>query len=94
MTLRVEEIVLDDWASEELWKHGIRPGQIFQMLENRHILLRNKRRRRATHRLVGPDGSGLLLTVCITPLNRRRTKWEVVTGWPSTTGEKQLYEGG
>lgn len=92
MPLRVEELILDDWAIEELWRHGIRPSQVGQVQQNPHILLRNRRNRRATHRMVGVDEGGRLLTICIAALDRRRTRWEVVTGWESTAGERTLYE--
>ena len=92
MALRVEELILDDWAIQELWRHGITAVQAFQVQRNSHMLLRNKRRRRATHRMVGVDDGGRMLTICIAPIDIRQRIWEAITGWESTRGERNLYE--
>lgn len=93
MALRVEELVLDDWAIDELSRHRISATRAYEVQTNRHILLRNKRSGRATHRMVGVDNGGRMLTICIAPIYRRARTWEVITGWDSTPGERSLYEG-
>ena len=90
MPLQVKELVLDDWSVEELRRHQITARQVKHVQHNRYVLLRNKRRRRATHRLIGADDGGRILTICIEPI--RGGRWQVVTGWDSTTGERTIYE--
>lgn len=90
MPLQVKEIVLDDWSIEELWRHKISARQVMQVQRNRFVLLRNKKHRRATHRLIGVDDGGRMLTICIEPL--KRGTWQVITGWYATTGERTVYE--
>jgi len=83
----------DDENEEELARHGLTLAQVDEVLSSTHLVQRNKRRRRATHRIVGRDNGGAYLTIPIQPTTDSAI-WRPVTGWRSTDSERALLERG
>ena len=50
---------------------------------------RNKRRRAASHQMIGPDRGGQFWTICI--VHVRDDRWRAVTGWRSQRHEIDWY---
>ena len=80
----------DDANEAEFAGHGIYPEQILQVLSNPHRIEANRRRRRATHRMIGLDAGGRWLTIPIEPTHERGV-WRPVTAWPSSMAERGRF---
>jgi hypothetical protein len=78
-------------ARGKLRSRGIDEWEPFEVFFNRWVLLKNKRHRAASHRLVGKTDSGRLLTLLVKE-SRDTGIWEVVNGWDSSKGERTLFE--
>jgi hypothetical protein len=69
----------------------IEEHEVYEAGANPHVVIRNKKRRTGTHRLIGPTDSGRPLTLPI-----RETEdigvWSVATGWDSSKGERKIYD--
>lgn len=86
----VKELEFDENNEGELRKHGIDPVQAFAVLSGTPLYVRNKRRRSAIYKVIGPDAGGTMLTVLISP-TAVKGRWRPVTGWASTKGEQTLW---
>jgi hypothetical protein len=88
MSIWVAEIKFDDKGLDELWEHGITDEDVLSVHERSDTLfLRNKKRATGTHKMVGRDARGRLLTIILRPVSRRQGIWETVTGYPSNPYE-------
>ena len=87
---RIYELEFDEENEEELWRHGLDVVRVAAVLADRPAFFRNKRRRTGLYKMVGPDASGVMLTVIIRP-TAVRGRWRAVTGWQSTKGEVTLW---
>jgi hypothetical protein len=90
--LEVGELEWDD-ENEEHLSRRVPPERVDEVSWGPYRLLRNKRRRRGTIKMVGPDEGGAFWTVVLEKTDRPG-RWRPVTGWPSTKGELTLYHGG
>lgn len=79
-TIAVKELVIDDGNEDKFAAHGILALQVLQVLEGVHTIKRNRKRRRATHLLIGRDRQGRCIAVPIEP-TPYRTVWRPVTAW-------------
>ena len=87
MAIYVAELHFDDEKNvEEIAAHGITTDQVAAVLEGNPRFRRNKRGHAATHKMIGPDNSGIMLTVPIMPTHIYGL-WQPVTAWPSTREE-------
>lgn len=75
----------------KLAARGIDEWEPHEVAFGRYVLLRNKKHRAASHRLVGRTEAGRMLTILV-----RETEedgiWDVRNGWDSSDGERTLYE--
>lgn len=80
--LAVWDLIVGEEAQDHIWdRHKIDASRLFEMLENRSILIPNRSSRRASHLLIGTDFSGQCYVVPILPTDTPGT-WEVITAWP------------
>ena len=61
----VADFLFDHENEEEMAVHGLTPRRVIQVLENNHIVVPNRRRRRARYLIVGRDNGGASITVPI-----------------------------
>jgi hypothetical protein len=87
----VAGFLFDDENEEEMAVHGLTPRRVIQVLENNHIVVPNRRERRAQYLIVGRDNGGACITVPIEP-TRDPLVWRPVTAWPSKDYERQWLE--
>jgi hypothetical protein len=85
--VKVDAFSFDDDNLDELTAHGLTPRQVAQVLDDEFFVTRNKRRRRASHLVIGYDYGGRCLTIPIEP-TPDPTTWRPVTGWRSTPAER------
>lgn len=87
----VADFWFDDDNESKFAAHGLTPRHVFQVLQNRHIVVRNRRGRRAEYRVIGRDNGGVCLTVPI-ERTRERDVWRPITAWVSKDYERQWLE--
>ncbi len=87
---RINELQFDENNEEKLRRHDIDPMQVYEVVAGQPLFVRNKRRRRATHKVIGPDDGGTMLTIPIAP-TQVTGQWRPVTAWASTKGEVTLW---
>lgn len=78
-TIRIQDWDLDDANVEELARHGASVETLDEVLGNRPRFRRNKKRRAATHQMIGPDSGGQFWVVCI--VETGPGLWRPITGW-------------
>lgn len=78
--MTIVEFVIDERSQDKMWAHGIDETQLYAALYQRYVILRNRRRRTASHLFIGRDDSGRCLVAPILPTNDPAI-WRVVTAW-------------
>jgi len=89
MSISIEGWDLDEGNIEELAAHGVTVEILDQVAEERPRFRRNKKRRAATHQMIGPDQSGRIWVICI--LEIRLSIWRPVTGWGAAEHEIEWW---
>ncbi len=90
----VHELLVTERVLEKLGQRGISDEEAAQLPQGRHVIVRNPSpapdavRRRL---LIGRTQGGRLLTLVIES-TIEPTTWVIVTGWSSTTAERNLLE--
>lgn len=77
------EIVEWEWDDDNLSylsRRGLTRALVRQVWLQRPLYRKNLSGRAASHKMIGPDASGKLWTVCI--LEVRLGIWRAVNGWP------------
>lgn len=86
--IRIAELEWDEDNEAEIAAHGVRPAEVEQILGNRHVVRRNKKRRSGVYKLIGFTDGGRILTVILgetwTP-----DRYRPITAWDSTRGERK-----
>ncbi len=85
-SIRTEGWDLDEANIEELDVHAVSVEILDQVAEEAPRFRRNKKRRAATHQMIGPDHGGRIWVVCI--LETQPFIWRPITGWPA--GEHEI----
>lgn len=81
-----------DYDNEEKFAaHGVTARQVTEVLENTHVVLRNRKRRRGLYLVVGKDNSGGCIATPVEPTHER-TLWRPITAWPCKRQEQTLLE--
>ncbi len=82
----IQEFAFDAENEEKLHKHGISPRRVRQLLDNEHVIVRNKKAARGDFLIIGRDNGGAILTISIQATNDSEV-WRPVTGWPAEPHE-------
>lgn len=78
--MHVARLLIDDENEEKFWEHSITPAQVLSILEQPFLVKRNRKRRRASHLLIGRDEHGRCLAVPVEPTHDPII-WRPVTAW-------------
>ena len=73
--------------------HGLTRTIVEQVWREKPRFRRNKKRRAASHQMIGPDRGQKMWTVCIVEMPYQQGLWLAITGWPSELPEKEWYQG-
>ncbi len=79
-TPNIEVFVFDDINEKKFAAHGVTPEQVLQVLDNDHVILRNRRERRAAYIVIGRDDGGACIAVPVEPTYEANA-WRPVTAW-------------
>ena len=80
--IEINELEIDEENAKEMAKHGVSEARALSVLEMTPRVFGNRRNRSATHILIGPDSSGIILSVPVSPTHIRG-RWRPVTAWES-----------
>jgi hypothetical protein len=85
------DFLFDDENENKIAAHRLTSRRVLQVLENKHIVVPNRRHRRASFLIVGRDNGGACISV---PIERTRDPlvWRPVTAWFSKGSERQQLE--
>ena len=87
----VADFLFDDENEDKIAAHRLTPRRVLQVLENLHIVVPNRRGRRAPFLIVGKDSGGAYISIPIEP-TRDPLVWRPVTAWPAKESERQQLE--
>ena len=87
----VADFLFDDENEDKIAAHRLTPGRVLQVLQNTHIIVPNRRGRRAAFLIVGKDSGGACISIPIEP-TRDPLIWRPVTAWPAKESERQQLE--
>ena len=82
----VNDFVIDDENVEKFWAHGLTPEQVLSILASPFKVKRNRKRRRASEKIIGRDAHGQCIAVPIERTAEAGT-WRPVTAWPCKPSE-------
>ena len=91
MAVRIRALSWDDDNETHICEHGVTPREVSQMVENPHIVVRNRRERRAPLQLIGRTHGGRVLCVPIEQTGDADV-WRPVTAFPATAAQTALLE--
>ena len=86
MADEILEFLIDEDNEGKFAEHGLTRRQIVQVLDSSHLIVKNRRRRRASHMIVGRDHGGACIAIPIEPTHET-TIWRPVTAWPCKASE-------
>jgi len=91
VAFEVRALSWDDQTEAHIAEHGVTPREVNQMVENPHILLRNRRGTRAPVLLIGRTHGGRVLSV---PMAKTRDPgvWRPITAFPATDAQTALLD--
>lgn len=76
----VDHLMLTQRAIDKCAVHGITDAQLEAVIANNHVLARNRKKRTASHILIGRDDQGRCLAIPVVPTDYPRT-WRAITAW-------------
>lgn len=88
---RIEVFLIDDDNEEKIAEHGLSVRQVLQVLDNVHVVLRNRKRRRGLYLIVGSDNGGACVAIPVEPTHDA-TLWRPITAWHCKPHERTLLE--
>lgn len=88
-SLRVETFVFDEENEGKIFSHGLSIYQIIQILDNDHVIIPNRKKRRGIYLVIGRDNGGLCISVPIERTNIAKV-WRPITAWPCKAGEETI----
>ncbi len=83
-----------EWTDEvvdHLARHGVRAADVLAVWRHEPKYRRNRKRRSATHQMIGPDASGVFLAIFIRDDAVYQGRWRVVTGRLATAQERDWW---
>jgi hypothetical protein len=87
----IADFLFDDENEDKMAVHGLNPRRVLQVLENVHIIVPNRRGRRAPFLIVGRDNGGACISIPIEPTHDP-LMWRPVTAWLSKNSEQRQLE--
>jgi len=83
--LDIEAFAWDE-ANEAKIAERFDPAEIDEVLESTHTIIRNKRNRAGSHRVIGRSYGGTMITIVVAPTGQSGI-WRPVTAWRSDREE-------
>ena len=87
----IDTFLFDEENEEKISAHGLSVYRVVQLLDNKNIIMPNRKRRRGKYLIIGRDNGGTCISVPIEPTHLSRI-WRPITAWPSKKSEKTILE--
>ena len=87
----IEAFLIDDDNEDKFAAHGLSVRQVLQVLDNVHVVLRNRKRRRGLYLVIGSDNGGACIAIPVAPTHDAML-WRPITAWPCKPHERTLLE--
>jgi hypothetical protein len=78
-------------AIAKLRERGIEEWEVYEAYFSRHVIIRNKKNRAGSHRLIGRTENGRILTFPMRRAHDMHDVWDIVTGWSASEGERTIW---
>jgi hypothetical protein len=89
--VQMDYIRVGEGPARKLAQRRIAEWEAYEVFFNAHVVIRNKRQRAASHRMIGRTDAGRLLTILIREASDEPGLWDVITGWEASEGERTMY---
>ena len=76
----VTDLLFDDENEDKIANHGLSARRVLQVLDQEHLLVPNRKGRRASYLLIGTDHGGACIAIPIEPTHDPAV-WRPVTAW-------------
>jgi uncharacterized DUF497 family protein len=87
----IEEFLIDDLNETKISLHGLSVRQIIQVLENKHVVIPNRKHRRGLYLVIGRDNGGDCIAIPVERTYDSRL-WRPITAWFCKDSERTLLE--
>lgn len=91
MAIEVHTLEWDEHNEEHIAVHGLSVREVNQVVANPHVIVRNRKMRRAQHLMIGRTHSGRAVTVALAK-TKTAGSWRPVTAHPSTKAQTRVLE--
>lgn len=90
MALDIRELEIDDENEAKAAAHGVSARELFQLLDDDFVVLRNRRDRKAPYVLAGRTHGGRLIVAPIVE-SAVEGRWRPITAWEPTEAQRARY---
>ena len=87
---RVDWLEIDEEVEHHLARHGVRAGDVWEILSNTHLLFPKREHADERIYLLGPTNGGRILKVSLAPTDEPGT-WRPITAFPADAADTRLY---
>lgn len=87
--ITVAKLAFNERSDATMWDHGVEFDRLPALLENQHVITRNRKGRAADLLLIGRDNSGRCIVAPIVP-TADPLVWRPVTAWPCKPSEEAM----
>ncbi len=87
----IEEFLIDDLNETKIGSHGLSARQIIRVLENKHIVIPNRKHRKGLYLVIGKDNGGNCIAIPVEPTYDSKL-WRPITAWLCKDSERTLLE--
>ncbi len=89
--IAIDAFLIDEDNEEKFASHGLSSRQVLQVLDNEHLIVHNRKQRRAFYLVIGRDHGGACIAIPIEPTHDPLL-WRPVTPWPCKQHERDRLE--
>lgn len=89
MPVEIRTLVWDERNEEHLVEHGVTVREVNQVVENPHVVVRNRKRRSAQLLMIGRTHGGRVLTVALARTSTANM-WRPVTAFDATAAQQAV----
>lgn len=87
-----EWIEYDEEVTRHIARHRLTPEIVFEVVDSDAVWFKNRPGQRGSHLLIGPDRNGRFWTIILDEPSLPEGRWQLVTGWRSSTAEVQRWQ--
>lgn len=88
--MRIDWLEIDEEVEAHLARHGVRAGEIWEVVSNTHLLIPNREQGGGRVYLLGATNGGRILKASLAPTDDPGT-WRPVTAFPADVADVRLY---